>query len=135
MSVPTDDAVPVRPAGGCAAGRLFTRVRAGAMAVVGAVSGVAPHVLHHAGPLAGAALLAGTGGTILFYVLGMIVSIPFLLRLYRRFASWTAPAVAVAVFTAAFAFSALVVGPAIRGGDSGSSTTTEVPGGHASHHR
>lgn len=114
-------------------GSLIGRVRAGVMAAVGAVSGVAPHVLHHVGPIAGAALLTGAGGTALFFVLGLLVSIPLLLRLHRRFQTWAAPAVAVAVFTAAFAISTLVIGPALRG-DSSTSTPIEAPGGHSSHH-
>ena len=46
------------------------RVRATFAAVGAAVLGAAPHVLHHAGPLAGAALLAGVGGKLLFGALG-----------------------------------------------------------------
>jgi hypothetical protein len=42
------------------------RVRTTARAVAVAVLGAAPHVLHHAGPLAGAALLAGATGRVLF---------------------------------------------------------------------
>jgi hypothetical protein len=34
--------------------------------VIGAVAGLAPHVLHHIGPLAGTALIAGAGGTAVF---------------------------------------------------------------------
>jgi hypothetical protein len=33
--------------------------------VIGAIVGLAPHVLHHVGLLAGTALIAGTGGTAL----------------------------------------------------------------------
>jgi len=45
--------------------RRTLRARAAALvsSAVAAVLGIAPHVLHHAGPLAGAALLAGTGGS------------------------------------------------------------------------
>ena len=82
-----------------------------ATAVLGAVSGVAPHVLHHAGPLAGAAVLAGTGGQILFFVIGLGIATPFLIRLYRRFGTWAAPAVAVAVFVITYTVSSLYLGP------------------------
>jgi hypothetical protein len=41
---------------------------------LGAVTGVLPHVLHHIGPLAGAALLAGAGGKLLFAVAGFVLS-------------------------------------------------------------
>jgi hypothetical protein len=69
------------------------------------------------GPLAGAAFLAGAAGTALFGVVGLVAAIPFLLRLYRRFATWLAPAVAVLVFAAMFSLSSLVVAPALTGGD------------------
>jgi hypothetical protein len=82
---------------------------------LGAVGGVAPHVLHHVGPLVGTALVAGAGGTVLFGLLGLAASVPMLLRLRRRFASWWAPGIALAVFTAMFLFSSLVVGPLISG--------------------
>lgn len=84
-----------------------------ASGAVAAISGVAPHVLHHVGPLAGTALLAGAGGTVLFGVAGFVLSIPMLLRLRRRFGTWAAPAVASAIFTGVYVFSALVVGPAL----------------------
>ena len=105
-------------------------------AVWGIVLGVLPHVLHHVGPLAGAALLAGVGGTVLFAAVGFVLTIPLLLRLYRRFCSWIAPSVALTLFAAMFAFSSLVIGPAITGSDSGSTPTPgiERSGSHASHH-
>ena len=53
--------------------------------VVGAILGIAPHVLHHVGLLAGTAVLAGAGGTALFGVIGLLASIPMLLRLRRWF--------------------------------------------------
>ena len=55
------------------------------VAAIGTVVGLAPHVLHHIGLLAGAGLIAGPGGTVAFGLLGFILSIPFLLRLRRRF--------------------------------------------------
>src|SRR5215217_683503 len=54
------------------------RVRATLAAVGAAVLGAAPHVLHHAGPLAGAALLAGVSGRVLFGALGLLLAIPLL---------------------------------------------------------
>jgi len=98
----------------------------------GVLVGVAPHVLHHVGPLAGAALLAGAGGKILFGALGFALSLPFLLRLYRRFDTLLAPALATLAFAAVFAVSTLVVSPLLTGsGDNG-----KTPGmtDHASHH-
>lgn len=113
---------------------LAARVWGGVLAAWGAFIGLLPHVLHHVGPLAGAALLAGAGGTVLFAAIGFVASIPFLLRLHRRFRTWRAPAIALAVFAAMFSLSSFVVGPAISGGDS----TREQPGieqrGHDEHH-
>lgn len=86
-----------------------------ASAAAAVISGAAPHVLHHVGPLAGTALLAGAGGTIVFAAAGLALSIPMLLRLRRRFGTWAAPAVAMAVFAGVYLFSALVLGPALRG--------------------
>ena len=106
-------------------------------AVVGAISGIAPHVLHHVGPLAGAALLAGTGGTILFGVAGFALSVPMLLRLRRRFGTWLAPAVASTIFLTVYLFSSLVVGPAITGaapGDYAAPAETPLPSDHDEHH-
>ena len=116
------------------------RLRAWWNTVVGALGtlgGLAPHVLHHVGPLAGTALLAGAGGTALFGALGFAASIPMLLRLRRRYRSWWAPAIALVIFAAMFALSAFVIGPAISGGDGGGApadnpapTSTEHTGHH-----
>ena len=87
------------------------------LALWGTITGLAPHVLHHVGPLAGAAFLAGAGGQVLFAVIALVVSIPFLLRIHRRFRTWQAPAIALAVMAAMFSLSTFVIGPAIRGDD------------------
>lgn len=104
----------------------------------GGVLGVAPHVLHHVGPLAGAALLAGAGGTALFAAAGFAASIPFLLRLRRRFRTWAAPALATAAFAGMFTLSTLVIGPALAGRDStpaqGPAQRIEGSAGHGGHH-
>ena len=113
-----------------------SRFGAAILAVWGVLVGVAPHVLHHVGPLAGAALLAGAGGKLLFGALGLVLSIPFLLRLYRRFHTLLAPALACVAFAAIFAVSTLVVSPLITGnGDSGNTPGIGQPTGHASHHQ
>lgn len=117
-----------------------SRLRALWNAVVGAIAavvGLAPHVLHHVGFLAGTALVAGAGGTLLFGAVGLAASVPFLLRLRRRFDTWRAPAIALTVFATMFSLSAFVIGPAISGtGSSGS--TPAVPQqqqiDHAAHH-
>ncbi|MFY9633992.1 MAG: hypothetical protein WAL27_04625 [Cellulosimicrobium cellulans] len=82
---------------------------------VGLIMGLLPHVLHHIGLLAGTALVAGSGGTALFGALGLLASIPMLVRLYHRFGSWVAPALGLLVFAAMFSVSAFVIGPAISG--------------------
>lgn len=100
--------------------------------LVAAVSGLAPHVLHHVGLLAGVALVAGTKGTVLFGVIGLVASIPFLLRLRRRFGTWRAPLIGLFVFAGMFSLSAFVIGPAISGQTSGPTPTQTVD--HSSHH-
>lgn len=114
---------------------LPSRARRAWLALSGATAaalGLAPHVLHHAGPLAGAAILSGIGGSVLFGAVGFLLAIPFLLRLRRRFGTWRAPVAALVLFTAAFSISTFVIGPALTGdGDSGSSTPSE----HEVHHR
>ena len=101
--------------------------------LVGGVVGLAPHVLHHIGLLAGTALVAGSGGTALFAVLGLVASVPLLLRLHRRFGNWRVPALALWVSAVLFLLSAFVIGPAISGQTS--SPAPAVPSiGHLSHH-
>lgn len=104
-------------------------------AFFGAVLGVAPHVLHHVGLIAGAAFIAGAAGNALFYVLGLVFSIPLLRRLYKRFGTWYAPATAVVVFTALFSLSAFVIGPAISGASAGNEPPSPAPSqNHTGHH-
>jgi glucose dehydrogenase len=97
---------------------------------------VAPHVLHHAGPLAGAALLAGFGGKAIFFALGLLLSVPMLRRLYRRFGTLIAPALAVVAFAAVFSFSSLVIAPRLTGSENAptQAPSVEQPSGHDSHH-
>jgi hypothetical protein len=115
------------------AGRAWSAI----LAAWGAFIGILPHVLHHVGPLAGAALLAGAGGKVLFAAIGFVAAIPFLLRLYRRFRTWVAPATALAIFAAMFSLSSFVIGPLISGSDSGAKPTRgiEQPASHAEHHK
>lgn len=109
------------------------RAWGGVLAVWGAFVGLLPHVLHHVGPLAGAALLAGVTGRLLFAAIGFVASIPFLRRLHGRFQTWKAPAIALAVFAAAFSLSSFVIGPAISGGDAPAGPGIEQDG-HDEHH-
>jgi len=111
------------------------RVWAALLGGWGIVTGLAPHVLHHVGPLAGAALLAGFGGKLLFFTLGLVLSLPLLRRLYRRFRTLLAPAIAVVVFAAMFTLSTLVIAPLVTGGSEKSPAPgIEQPNDHASHH-
>ena len=107
--------------------RTSARVR-GTLATAGAaVLGAAPHVLHHVGPLAGAALLAGTTGKLLFGALGFVLALPMLRSLHNRHRSWLVPAGVLAAMVAAFSLSTLVIGPRLTG--SGSAPDTKpVPG-------
>ena len=86
-------------------------------AVVGGIMGLLPHLLHHVGLLGGAVLVTGATGNALFAVLGLVFSLPLLRRLHLRFASWKAPALALAAFAVMFSFSAFVIGPAISNDD------------------
>jgi hypothetical protein len=113
---------------------VLARAWSAALAVWGGFIGLLPHVLHHVGPLAGAALLAGAGGTVLFAAIGFVAAIPFLRRVHRRFGTWRAPAIALAIFAAMFSLSSFVIGPAISGGDEPSQPGIEQPAGHDGHH-
>ena len=117
-------------------GRVTTRAWSVTLAAWGAVTGIAPHLLHHVGPLAGAAVLAGTGGRLLFAAIALVVSIPFLLRLNRRFETWLAPAIALAAMAGTFALSSFLIAPLITGTEGVSPTRPGIqqPGGHMGHH-
>jgi hypothetical protein len=109
---------------------------------VAAVLGLAPHVLHHAGPFAGAALLAGTGGALVFGVIGLVAAVPFLLRAHRRCGNWRVPGALLVLFAAMFSISTFVIGPAITGNNGGGGKSggdqvapgTPAKGGHDAHH-
>lgn len=112
------------------------RIWAAIAAGWGVLVGLLPHVLHHVGPLAGAAVLAGFAGTALFYALGLLLSVPLLIRLYRRFATLAAPVIAAAVFTGMFAVSSFVIAPRVTGESENPAPAPGVqqPTGHESHH-
>lgn len=103
------------------------RLGSAVLAVWGTITGLAPHVLHHVGPLAGAAFLAGADGQALFAVIAVVMSIPFLLRIYRRFHTWVSPVIALAVMAAMFSLSTFVIGPAIRGDEPAPRPAVEQP--------
>lgn len=111
----------------------FAQAWRGASALFGALLGLLPHVLHHTGLIFGAALVTGTGGNLLFGVLGLLFSIPLLRRLYTRFNTWKAPAIALAVFVAMFSLSAFVIGPAISGDTSPQTPSPVQTPGHSTH--
>jgi hypothetical protein len=89
-------------------------------AAVGVVMGLAPHVLHHVGVFAGAFFVAGVTGSLLFGAAGLLLTVPLLYRLFHRFGTWKAPAIAVTAFTVMFALSTFVLGPALTGATTGS---------------
>ena len=115
-----------------AAGSFLGRIRLAAAAVVAGVLGVLPHVLHHVGPLAGAAILGGLGGSLIFGAAGLLLSVPFLLRVRRRTGGWRLPAVLLATFALVFSVSNFVVGPAISRDDE--PPAPAEPSGHEVHH-
>lgn len=96
---------------------------------IGLVMGLLPHVLHHVGFLVGTALIAGSGGTAVFGALGLLLSVPMLLRLRKRFGTWRAPAIGLLIFIAMFSLSTYFIGPAMSGGDS----TVPTPVSHLNH--
>lgn len=113
----TPAADPATPAGNLAAAPRRSAVGAlwaGTRATVGALMGLAPHVMHHIGLLAGAALLTGALGNSILYTVGLLLSIPLLNRLRHRFNTWKAPILGVAAFTVLFGISTFVVGPLIN---------------------
>ena len=95
------------------------------------------------GPLAGAALLAGVTGRLVFGALGFLLAVPMLVRLRRRTGSWRVPVGALALMAVVFTFSSLVVGPALTGADDGAARARDIPAApagvsaaeHESHHR
>lgn len=91
----------------------WARIRAGLLTGWAAVTGAAPHVLHHAGPLAGTALVAGAGGRVLFGMAGFVATVPMLRRLRRRTGGWRAPMLALTAFALVFTLSSVVIGPAL----------------------
>lgn len=112
------------------------RVRTAMLGVWAAITGAAPHVLHHIGPLAGTALVAGAGGRVLFGVAGFVATIPMLRRLRRRTGSWRVPGLALAAFAAIYTVSTLFVGPAIGGAtgpDAGAISSEQVEVDHHGH--
>ena len=77
---------------------------------IGWTAAMAPHILHHAGLLFGAALVAGATGTLLFGAIAVIAMAPMLVRLHRRTDSWIAPAAMVALMVVMFSVSRLMMG-------------------------
>lgn len=101
--------------------------------------GLLPHLLHHVGLLGDAVLVTGATGNVLFALLGLVFSLPLLRRLYRRFRTWKAPALALAVFALMFSLSAFVIGPAISDGNptpdqDRTPWRTPSPDDHEGHH-
>lgn len=109
------------------------RLSSALLAGWGLLTGAAPHVLHHVGPLAGAAFLAGVGGRLLFGGIALLVSIPFLLRIHRRFGTWVAPSIALGVMALMFSLSTFVIGPAISGDGDGSGPDPQPTIDHHGH--
>ena len=116
-SFPILDRIPVKASSAPVTVSVGDRLRAawaGVRAALGALLGLAPHVLHHVGIVAGTALLAGVWGNLALYVVGLLLSIPMLRRLHRRFGSIAAPITGATIFTVMFLISAFVLGPAIN---------------------
>ena len=110
-----EDVSPV-PAVTASFGERLSAGWAATRAALGSLLGLVPHVLHHVGIVAGTALLAGVWGNLALYVVGLLLSIPMLRRLHRRFNSIVAPIAGATIFTLLFLISAFVIGPAINPG-------------------
>lgn len=122
---------------GASLGGVVARIRVAVSAFVAAVLGVLPHVLHHVGPLAGAALLTGVGSSLIFGLAGLVLSVPFLRKVRRRTRGWRAPVVLLATFAVIFSISSFVIGPAISGEETPAGPMrggTEEPLRHEQHH-
>jgi hypothetical protein len=90
--------------------------------------------------------VTGAAGNAALGLLGLLLSIPMLRRLYLRFGTWRAPAVAVALFMGMFALSAFVIGPALAWGNPPAASNRPTAGptnspapspsdaAHAAHH-
>ena len=72
----------------------------------------------------------------MFAAIGLVATVPFLLRVHGRFGSWRAPGIALAIFAAMFSLSSFVIGPAIAGDDAPPTPQPgiEQPPGHEQHH-
>ena len=108
----------------------------GVCAAIGTVMGLLPHLLHHVSLFAGAALVTGAGGSLLFGALGLLLSVPLLRRLHRRFGTWRAPTLAVALFATMFSLSTFLIGPALSDApaEPEAPARTPDPAEHDAHH-
>ena len=112
---------------------IFARAWRTVSAIFGTLLGLLPHVLHHTGLIFGASLVTGAAGNLLFGALGLLFSVPLLRRLYTRFHTWKAPAIALAIFVAMFSLSAFVIGPAISGDSSADTPSPAQTPDHSTH--
>lgn len=74
-----------------------------APAATGTAAALLPHVLHHAGLIAGAAVLSGAAGGVVFALVGLAAIVPLALHRRRRTGTWRAPILAVASFALMYA--------------------------------
>ena len=121
---PASASSPAAPVRRTVGQRVWVGVSSGGAAVLG----VSPHVLHHVGLFAGA-LFAGVGGSLVFGAVGLLATIPFLLRIHRRTKTWRTPAALLALFAVIFSISTFVIGPAITGSPSETSSPASEPTG------
>lgn len=104
-----------------------------------AVTGAAPHVLHHVGPLAGAAIVSGVTGGVVFALVGFLLTIPLLRRIHRHTRSWTAPTLALAALVGVYLTSSFVIAPRLTSSDESGATSPpsqqqDSAAEHAGHH-
>lgn len=122
-----------RPAHRGSSNGVQARIWGAAVGVWAAIVGAAPHVLHHAGPLSGAAIVSGTTGRLVFAMAGFVLTIPLLRGIRRHTGSWRAPLVALVVFATIYVLSSVVIGPRLTGSSSESNTQSSAPRHSADH--
>jgi len=116
------------------AARVLANAWQAASGALGAIAGLVPHLLHHVSLLGGAVLVSGATGNVIFGAVGLLLSVPLLRRLYRRYRTWLAPGIALGVFIVMFSLSAFVIGPALRSAPPPDSPQAPTQVDHASHH-
>jgi len=109
------------------------RIWSTALAAWGSVVGLLPHVLLTWACSRVPRSSPERPGALCSAAIGFVAAISSLRRLHRRFGTWRAPVIALALFAAMFSLSSFVIGPAISGDDAPARPGIEQDG-HEQHH-